>query len=80
VRSGSTDRGQNGNGVVHDTFLSADVCVMTNSTHAEGTVGTESSKLSATGSQGGKRWGGISDVGDNQILDVGGEAIVVLIY
>jgi hypothetical protein len=31
------------------------------------------------GGQHGEGWGGISDIGDNEILDIGGEFVMVLV-
>jgi hypothetical protein len=64
------------NGLIHDSFLGADVSVMINSADTEGMKG---GKLSATGSQRGKRWGGIGNVGNDEVLDVRGEAVMVLV-
>jgi hypothetical protein len=66
-----------GNGLVHDAVLSSDVGMMADSTHTESTKGC---KLGSAGSEGGERRGHIGNVGNNEILDVHRQTIVVLIH
>jgi hypothetical protein len=58
-------------------LLGTDVGVVVDGTHTE--RAKKGGKLSGTGCQSGKIWGGVSNVNDNGVLDIGREAIVILV-
>jgi hypothetical protein len=51
--------------LIHDTLLCTNICVMADCTD------TESGELGGASGEGGKRWGSVSNIGDNEVLDVG---------